>query len=431
MPSRHALAATPPMGWNSYTCYGITVREDEVLANAHFMAEHLASLGWAYIVLDGMWYQDTGPLPHESSWEPEPFSLDSYGRLQPNLHKFPSSVGGAGLRPLTEQIHALGLKFGLHMMRGLPRLAVERNLPIYGTPYTAAEIADRDNSCPWYDGMYGINMAHRGGQAYYDALLALYADWGVDYLKADDCGHLPYQMAEIEGIARAIDRCGHPIVLSLSIGDEHSTLYAAHRKAHAQLWRMGPDLHDDWLQVRETFELLPRWMPHIGDGCWADPDMLPLGMLHLRKWTAADRDPHPTKLTPDEQVTLMTLWSISRSPLMFAGDLPSCDPWTLSLLTNPEVLAVNQYSADNRECFRHHQVRAWTADDPASNARYLALFNLGDELLFDFTVPLDEVGSGLCQVRDLWAREDLGIADAAVSVTLPPHGSCLYRLSAE
>jgi hypothetical protein len=274
--------------------------------------------------------------------------------------------------------------------------------------------------------MYGVDMTHPGGQAYYDALIAQYAAWGVDYLKADDCGHVPYQAAEIEGIARAIARCGRSIVLSLSIGDEKSTLYAEHRKRHAELWRIGPDLHDDWAQVRATFEFLPRWMPHIGPGHWADPDMLPLGTLHLRKWRASDCDPHPTKLTRDEQRLLMTLWCISRSPLMFAGDLLSCNDWTMSLLTNAEVLAVNQRSTNNREIFRDHEVFAWMADDPNADARYLALFNLGD-VERTGALPFAEIGLPRSRSRELWSGQDNEAGDV-LRTTLAPHAAALYRL---
>lgn len=420
----NTLAPTPPMGWNSYTCYGITVREHEVLTNARCMAERLAPYGWEYCVVDGMWYQDTGAIPGEEPWLLEPFALDDFGRLQPNPRRFPSSAGGAGFAPLAAAVHALGLKFGLHIMRGIPRMVVERNLPIHGTSYHAADIADRDNVCPWYDGMYGVNMRHPGGQAYYDSLLALYAAWGVDYLKADDCGHVPYQAAEIEGIATAIARCGRPIVLSLSIGDEHSTLYAEHRKTHAELWRIGPDLHDDWAQVRATFDFLPRWMPHIGPGCWADPDMLPLGPLHLRKWAGDSCDPHPTRLTSDEQVSLLTLWCIARAPLMMAGDLPSADAWTLGLLTNPEVLAVNQRSTGNRELFRHHDLIAWTAEAP-DGGRYLALFNVGDEPLA-MPLPLAELGIQPGPLRDCWQRRETTVGET-LELRLAPHAAVLYR----
>ena len=424
-----SLAITPPMGWNSYTCYGITVREDEVIANARYMAAQLAPCGWQYVVVDGMWYEDTGPLAGETPWESEPFPLDDVGRLLPNLRRFPAAAGGRGFKPLADEIHRLGLKFGIHIMRGIPRLAVERNLPILGTPHRAAEIADRENICPWYAGMYGINMSHPGGQAYYDALLALYAAWEVDYLKADDSGGLPYQRAEIDGIARAIARCGRPIVLSLSIGDELSTFQAEHRKARAELWRIGPDLHDEWPQLRATFDFLPRWMPHVGPGCWADPDMLPLGMLHLRKWAANQTDPHLTHLTRDEQITLMTLWCISRAPLLFAGNLPDNDDWTLSLLTNMDALAVNQRSTNNRELFRDHHLRAWIADDPDSPARYLACFHLGDDAPLEMRIPLSELALPRCQVRDLWAREEVGVVEVALEIHLQPHAAVFYRLT--
>jgi len=232
----HALLApTPPMGWNSYTCFGITVREHEVLANARCMAAELAPFGWEYVVLDGMWYHDTGPLTGEEPWGAEPHPLDDYGRLLPNLRKFPSAAGGAGLKPLADAIHALGLKFGLHLMRGIPRRAVELNLPILGTSYRAGDIADTANPCTWFEGLYGVNMSHPGGQAYYDSVLKLFAEWQIDYLKVDDCGLPSYQSAEVEGIFRAVECSGRRIIMSLAASDEKSTFHAEHLKRHTHL----------------------------------------------------------------------------------------------------------------------------------------------------------------------------------------------------
>ncbi|MHB9023115.1 MAG: glycoside hydrolase family 27 protein [Armatimonadota bacterium] len=425
MSTRNALAPRPPLGWNSFSCYGIAVVEAEVWENARYMASQLAPYGWEYIIVDGMWYQDT--LARQEGRTEEPFPLDDYGRLLPNPRRFPSADDGNGFRQLAKEIHDLGLKFGIHIMRGIPRLAVERNCPILGTPYHAQDIADTENICPWYAGMYGVNMAHPGGQAYYDALLALYAEWGVDYIKADDTGS-PYQRAEIEGIATAIERCGRPIVLSLSIGSENDTSYAEHRKAHCELWRVGSDLHDNWRQVHGLFDVLARWAPHAGPGHWPDADMLPLGMLHLRPDFLPAGEPHFTKLTADEQVTLLTLCAIVRSPLMFAGDLPGNDPWTLGLLTNEEVLAVNQCSQDSREWYREGTMISWTSRPFDQKGLYLAAFNRGDEPL-ECLIPLEELGMERCTVRDLWMQSELGEVEGALAVQLPPHAARLYRLN--
>lgn len=414
------------MGWNSFTCFGITVREQEVLDNAKRLSEKLSHFGWQYVVLGSMWYEDTGAIAGEEPWPEEPFPLDEYGRLSPNLRKFPSAAGGAGLKPLSDAVHALGLKFGLHMMRGIPCRAVELNTPILGTNHRAADIADVSNICPWYTKMYGINMSHPAAQAYYDSVLRLYAEWGVDYLKADDCGRIPYQAAEIEGISRAVQNCGRPMVLSLSVGDENSTLHAGHRKKHCHLWRIGRDLHDEWPQVSQTFDTLARWMPHVEPGSWADPDMLPLGVLHIRRLTGQESEPHPTKLTPDEQMSLITLWCIGRAPLMFAGDLCQLDEWTLSLLTNREVLRVNQDSFGNGEIFRHHDLRAWAADSPMG--RYVAFFNVGDSESVSLSVPLENLGAPPCRIRDLWAHSDLGFCNDALELQIPPHACRLFLL---
>jgi len=451
MSSQNGLAAVPPMGWNSYTCYGITVREDECRANAAYMAEHLLKYGWQYVVIDGMWYQDTGPLPGEKPWkpvfvhplqyseiraqycepriEPLPLRFDEFGRLLPDLHRFPSSAGDAGFRPLADFIHGLGLKFGIHIMRGIPRQAVEGNYPILGTAYHAKDVCDTTDICPWWQGMYGMKLDHPGAQAYYDSMVALYASWGVGFIKADDMGVPRYQAGYVEILSRSIARCGRPIILNVSTGSASDTSFAEHRKQHCEMWRIGPDLHDDWPQVLATFEFLPRWMMHSGPGHWPDPDMLPFGKVHIREWEATQGHPRMTKLTREEQATIMTLWCISRSPLMFAGDLPSSDDWTLQLVTNPEVLAVNQRSSGNREAFRQDGIRVWDAAAGDGRSRYVACFNLGDAPAA-IDLPFAELSlPATCAVRDLWDRKDLGTFTKSFSAETALHGARLLTLT--
>ncbi len=363
-------APTPPMGWNSWDCFATTVTEAQTKAQADFMAAHLKAHGWQYIVVDIQWYEP-GAKSHDYRQDAV-LTMDAFGRLQPATNRFPSAEGGKGFRELAAYVHGLGLKFGIHLMRGIPRQAVERNLPILGTELRAADIADKVHVCPWNPDMYGVDMAKPGAQAYYDSVFALLAEWGVDYVKVDDLSRPYFQnQPEVEAIRRAIDRTGRPMVLSLSPGATDLRA-AAHVTTHANLWRISDDFWDRWLALREQFARLANWNPHRRPGAWPDADMLPLGTLVLGQ--------RGTRFTPDEQFTLMTLWSIARSPLMHGGDLTTTDPFTLSLLTNDEVLAVNQRSTDNRPLFDRDGLIAWAAKDPANGDTYLALFNSRDRV---------------------------------------------------
>lgn len=360
-----ALARRPPMGWNSWDCFGTTVTEDQTRAQADVMAALLRPYGWEYIVVDIQWYE---PRARGYGYrEGAELTMDEWGRLWPAPNRFPSSAHGAGFKPLADFIHEKGLKFGVHLMRGIPRQAVHRNTPIKGTAYRARDIADTNRVCPWNPDMYGVNPEHAGAQAWYDSVFELLAEWGVDYVKVDDISR-PYHdhEGEIELIRRAMDRCGRPMVLSLSPGETPLTA-ADHVVRHANLWRISDDFWDNWPALWEQFERLHQWTPFRGPGHWPDADMLPLGVLEFGRRT--------TRFTQDEQVTLMTLWCIARSPLMFGGDLTRLDAWTLSLLTNREVLEVHQSSRANRQLFRQADRIAWIAEDPATGDRFLALFH--------------------------------------------------------
>jgi len=363
-------APTPPMGWNSWDCFATTVTEAQTKAQADFMAAELKAHGWQYFVVDIQWYEP-GAKSHDYRKDAV-LTMDAYGRLQPAANRFPSAEGGNGFKSLSAYVHGLGLKFGIHLMRGIPRQAVERNLPILGTALHAQDIADKVHTCPWNPDMYGVDMAKPGAQEYYDSVFALLAEWGVDYVKVDDLSRPYFQnRPEVEAIRRAIDKTGRPMVLSLSPGATDIRA-ADHVTTHANLWRISDDFWDRWLSLREQFARLARWNDHRSPGAWPDADMLPLGTVMLGART--------TRFTRDEQYTLMTLWSIARSPLMHGGDMTKTDPFTLSLLTNDEVLAVNQRSTENRPLFDHDGLIAWTAKDPASGDTYLALFNARDRV---------------------------------------------------
>jgi alpha-galactosidase len=423
MTIRNGLAPTPPLGWNSWDCYGPTVREDEVKANADFMAKHLLKHGWNTIVVDIQWYE---PAAKAGGYRPNAdLIMDGYGRLMPAVNRFPSAANDAGFRPLADYIHGLGIKFGIHIMRGIPRRAVSANLPILNIPFRAQDIADLERMCPWNDDMAGIDMSKPGAQAYYDSIFALYAAWEVDYIKADDMLY-PYHTHEIEGVRRAIDAVNHPMVLSLSPGVDMTIDHSDHLKQHCELFRISGDFWDRWDDLKAQFEKCRVWSPYTGPGCWADADMLPLGHIGIRAERGGDRQ---SLLTRPEQITLMTLWVISRSPLMFGGDLPSSDSFTLKLLTNDEVIQVNQASWDNQELMCQGDQLAWTAKSPDSDDLYLALFNIGEDSATPIEIDLTILGGGTSyHIRDLWERTDLGVTHGILRETIEPHSARLYRL---
>ncbi len=420
--AQSALAPTPPMGWNSWDSYGTTVTEAEVKANADAMARRLARYGWRYVVVDIQWYQPTA-RGHEYTAGAR-LAMDGYGRLLPAENKFPSSANGAGFKALADYVHARGLKFGIHVMRGIPRQAVAANLPIAGTPYHARDVADTTNGCRWNPDMWGVDVSRPGGQAYYDSIAELYASWGVDFVKADDMGDHRFQPAEIAALRRALDRTGRPIVLSISPGPAPLD-QAAFFAGHAQMWRISDDFWDSWKLVLKQFDYARAWAAHVGAGhTWPDADMLPFGRLRL---TDSARVGSASHLNADEQRTVMTLWSIFRSPLIMGGDLPSLDSPTLALLTNPEVIAVNQQGAAPRQVLARPGLRVWRSRAPAGGF-YLAVFNIGDApRQVDLSWPELGVAAGARPVRDLWSARPLGRA-TALHVRLAPHASALYRV---
>jgi len=415
------IAATPPMGWNSWDCYGTTVTEDEVLTNARFLAERMLPSGWDTVVVDIAWY-DPDARRHGYNADPQ-IVLDTNGLAQPAPNRFPSSVGGAGFGPLAEQVHQLGLRFGLHVMRGIPRLAVARDLPVAGTGWTARQIADEQDGCSWNPDNVGLDHDHPGAQAYYDAQVAQFARWGVDFVKADDMLG-PYHERDITAYAAAIARTGRPIALSLSPGRAMSLTRLPHLRAHATTWRVSDDLWDRWSDVRDQFARLARWAPTQQPGGWADADMLPVGRVGIRAERGEDR---LSRLTDDEQQTMVSLWCLARSPLMVGCDLPTSPPATIQLLTNDAVLQVLREGTGGREVLREGDLVLWTAHHQTSGDRWVGVFSTADTPSTvgvetgSVDVPPDAAGI------DLWSREAVHAANGLLSLEIPAHGVRLLR----
>jgi hypothetical protein len=424
------LAARPPMGWNSWDAYGLAITEQDFRANVDVLAGKLKPFGWNTAVIDEGWFLKN---PHD---RPTPeklvYVLDDNGRYIPDPDRFPSALNhgrNTGFAAIGAAVHARGLKFGIHIVRGIPRESVARNLPVAGSAFRAQDVADTGDACPWDPTNWGVKDTP-AGQAWYDSLITQYAAWGVDYLKVDCIADHPYKPAEIRMIHRAIAKSGRPIVLSLSPGPTALGL-ADEIRPLAQLWRISDDIWDVWANdkgwpggINQQFERVAAWAPLTRPGGWPDADMLPLGYLGPNPGWG---DPRRTRLTRDEQRTVMTLWAMARSPLILGANLTRLDPATLALLTNRTVLAIDQQGRDQRQAARDGAVVAWTSTGPKGQ-RYLALFNSGDDPV---TVQqgYDHYGlAGRYRTRMVWESRDLGSRDS-VDASLAPHASLLLELT--
>jgi hypothetical protein len=429
-----ALALTPPMGWNSYDAFGDSVRESEVISNALWLKQNLQPLGWDTVVVDFRWYDSLADGVRVQ--DPEGVTLDQFGRCLPPANRFPSAADGSGFKHLADELHAMGLKFGIHIMRGIPRRAVAQNLPIAGSKFTAAQAArpkgDPNRTCVWNRDMFGVDATTPAGKAWYQSIARQYAQWGVDYVKCDDIANMLrggiYGSNEIEALSLGLQHSGRSIVLSLSPGAAPVN-EAAHLEQFANLWRISGDFWDNWKSLNHQFELFDQWHGHGEPGHWPDGDMIPFGHICQRNC-----DVHPdrwTHFTRDEQLTLMSMWALAPSPLMLGANLPDNDPWTTAVLSNPDVLAVNQ-DALGLQGQRHGSTASgaeiWTKK-LAGGSTAVGFFNRRETpLTIDY--PWRALGfTNAPQVRDLWTRKDLG-QQTDLTAGLPPHGCTFVRVQA-
>lgn len=432
MEEKQVLAKRPPMGWNSWDCYGPAVNEEQLLGNAKYMAKHLKAFGWEYVVCDIQWYEPTASSHEYHKFAP--LEMDEYSRLMPAVNRFPSAKGGKGFGPIADKIHEMGLKFGIHIMRGIPRQAVHNNTAILGTDATAREIAHPSSVCKWNTDMYGVDPKAKGAQEYYNSIFQLYAKWGVDFVKVDDIARTDYTpeapgaaVKELELIRRAIDNCGRSMVLSLSPGptklDEKNYLLE-----NANMWRMTDDFWDDWKLLYNMFETAHKWEGVGTKGHWPDCDMLPLGRLCMCNDEDGEKG-HYTRFTRDEQKILMTLWCIFRSPLMFGGDLRENDEFTLSLLTNERLLEMHKKGRKPKEIYRKKDLVIWRSKTKDGKI-YLAIFNIGEKSQ-SHKIKFKDLGLTGTEAKavDIWSGMS-GIVKDKESVDMEPHTVECYEIEA-
>jgi len=430
-------APTPPMGWNSWDAYGLTIDEADYRANVTVLAG-LKQFGWTYAVIDEGWYMEN---PFGANLAERKYLWDGNGILIPVASRFPSSAGGAGFKPLADWVHAQGLKFGIHIVRGIPRQVVKENLPIAGSGFHAADAADTADTCPWDEGNYGVKD-NEAGQAYYDSMLKLYAGWGLDYIKVDCISDHPYRPTEIRQIAAAIKKTGRPIVLSLSPGPTQIE-HAAEVAQYAQMWRIADDHWDAWsfphkpnegeypFGLLNEFDRLAAWAPYVKPGSWPDADMLPMGWLGPHPGNGEARQ---SGLTHDEERTEFTLWTIARSPLIFGGNLTKLDEFTRSLMTNKEALEIDQKAVKGGEAATYPEDRLrprywWAVTGGSQPERYVAVFNLKDTpQKIDVPWSYFHLADKEHSAYDIWNKKHIAPAKSLNAGEIPPHGCALFRV---
>lgn len=409
---------TAPMGWNSWDCYGAAVDEKTVRQNAEYMAKYLKPFGYEYVVVDIQWYE---PFATTNDYHPfAPICMDEFGRCIPAENRFPSSKDGQGFKPLADYVHSLGLKFGIHIMRGIPRQAVTMNTPVMGTSVCARDVAKTNSICYWNTDMYGVDTDKEGGKEYYDSIFKLYSSWGVDFIKCDDiCREIPREERELVALSESLKNADREMVLSLSPGPallEKAELY----KQISNMWRITDDFWDDWKLLYAMFERCEKWSIHTGHGAYPDADMLPVGPIRQCY------DPsNVTRFTEDEQITMMTLWSIFRSPLMIGGEMTKFDEFTLSILTNKELLKMHRTSRNAHQVYRKavngKETVLWTSTCE-EGGMYVCVFNLSEDAN-DVCVTLEDVESTMPLAGfEIWSGNKTDFADS-FTISVPSHGA--------
>jgi len=435
------LAPAPPMGWNSFNSYGVYLHEKAAFANLEAMAEKLKPAGYEYFVIDNGWFGEYALQPgtmYAAEKHAHDVNINEYGLFQPSKCYFPN-----GLKPIIDRCHELGLKFGVHLMRGVPRKAVELNLPIKGTTARASDIADKDpdRNCKWCTYCYGVDMSKPGAQEFYDSLIGQLAGWGVDFIKYDDI--VPYPQ-EIEAVSRAIKKCGRPIVLSLSPGGKVDPDHIESFRT-ANMLRVTPDIWDTQEDIDKCFDAWRKWQGKERPGFWIDMDMIALGKLQLMSPPGKDPDPLSkgdialagrgttrwSQLNRPQMKTFMTLRALSASPLMMGGDLPTLDQFSLRLITNRDVIECNQNGVMGKLVHEQGEIETWIVRRKGHTDKgWIGVFNRG-ESASQVTLTPQSLGlpaNRAVRCTDIWNGGGFVIGQAQQrTAALPAHGVLFLR----
>lgn len=428
--SSNTLAKTPPLGYNSFDSYGINIYEEVAMKEIDAFIEKFSQFGYKYFIIDNGWFAypeskmvDGLLVPTGDKANPMDVSVDEYGIPKPAKEYFPN-----GLKPMIDKLHTKGLKFGVHLMRGIPRVAVEKNLPIKGTKYRAKDIYTTYDDCTWCTFMHGVDMTKQGSQEYYNSVFKKFAEWGIDFVKVDHVTHFP---AEIEGYVKAIAQCGRPMILSLSAGGTSNLDYLqTYRKTN--MVRTTPDIWDEQIAIDRSFASMRKWQGLEQKGFWPDLDMIPFGELCLLRLPEVQipkgnksaeevmgKMHHWCKLSEPQKETFITQRAISSSPIMIGGSMITMDEHSYKLLTNAEMLACVKNGVHGKLVFEENNVELWSA--PLENSErqgyqeyvykdgWFAVFNrsLEDKTL-DLTGKfLNFLPKGTYDFTDVWGNQSL------------------------
>ena len=432
VPAEEAFTVSaPPMGWNSFDSYGTYLYEDAAMKNLEAFAEKLAPHGYEYFVIDAGWFGEYDLVPgtfYPKEKHAKKLNINEYGLLQPSKTYFPN-----GLQPIIDRCHELGLKFGIHIMRGIPRMSVERNTPIKGTNYHAQDIVDTTSICKWCPQNYGVDMTRPGAQAFYDSWIGQLADWGVDFIKADDIVPFP---AEVEAVAKAIKKSGRNILLSLSPGGFVDDSQLDFFKLGNML-RVTHDIWDEQIGLDQCFKAWRKWQGKEDANFFIDMDMIPFGELQVMNpvpegLTGNESNTEikqmkkegklkniellsgkgfhrQSQFTQDEMRTFITMRALAASPLMMGGNLLTVDDFSLSLLTNAEMIACNQNAVIGHLKYDQDKIEIWNTPKQNGNDGWIGIFNRNAEKSQQYVLSASELGltDEKYSLKDIWGNSEL------------------------
>lgn len=437
--AKKAPCPVPPMGWNSYDCWNYAVSEKQFMDNVHYLV-NLKKYGWEYCVVDFIWWMPpSGAFAGGQNGNWNLGNMDQYGRFMPDTGRFPSAKGGKGFKGLSDSVHALGMKFGIHLMRGVPRMAVKRNCPIFNSTYKCSDAANTNSNCPWLDWMYGTNN-NAAGQAYLSSVVQLANDWGVDYLKIDDLSASyteGYHASEVVQYANAIGSVDREIVFSTSPGPTPLN-QASHVSQYANMFRLVNDLWDTWGQLTDAYNVAESWRGTTvkwgtTTGIWPDVDMLPFGHLALYGPVGNPRYSLST-YTKGEHRLMFLLWCVNNGPLMWGGNLPDNkdNPFYDSLMTNSDALFINQHGIKARVLKAQSTgTPIWTSTNPNDTMTKFVLFGNTSSSQQTLSINLTSIGFSSTQsvpVKNVWTGAKLSNVTGTFSQTIPSHDAGLYIL---